>query len=179
MKVSNPNPRRQRRFGAALAILFIAASGGAAASGVEPVHVGETSEGQVLIDKASLHDHHSHGFQRATVSIRLAKPIGEAGQFLTDVEETQDWDCEARLHRVVQRIFRNSDGLFVRVERPPRAWSPVVTDGAAGKAFKLACPRGSEADEAATAQQAEPPTSSSAKLPSKPAVIRLPQAQTR
>jgi len=179
LRKSNPNHCWQLRIGAALAIILAAASGGAAASRAEPVHVGETAEGQVLVDQASLHDHHGHGFQRATVSIRLAQPIGEAGQFLTDVEETWEWDCEARLYRVVQQIFRNSNGLFVRVERPTLAWLQVVAEGAPGTAFKLACPRESQADEIAAAQQAEPPAPAPAKRPSQPAVIRIPPVQPR
>ena len=179
MSKLNPTHRRQSRIGAALATVLVAASGLAFASEAELVDVGEAIEGRVSVDTSSLHDHHGHGFQRATVNIRLAQPIGEAGQFLTDTEEVQEWDCGARRHRVVQRIFRNSDGLFVRVERPPRAWSPIVADGAAGKAFKLACPRESQADEIAAAQQAEPPAPAPAKRPSQPAVIHLPPEEPK
>lgn len=179
MSKLNPSSVRQRRIAAALTTILAVACAGASASGAEPIDVGETTEGWVSVDKASLHDHHGHGFQRAIVSIRLAQPIGEAGQFLTDTEEVQEWDCGARRHRVVQRIFRNSDGLFVRVERPPRAWSPIVADGAAGKAFKLACPRESQADEIAAAQQAEPPAPAPAKRPSQPAVIHLPPEEPK
>lgn len=130
--------------------LVLAILAGAVADGAEQDlrPVGRTAEGRLMIDKASQHDHHGHGYERVLATVELADPVAEAGRTLARADVTLDWDCARGRLRTVERIYRTAQGEYVRREPSGDDWRAVPLSGAERAAFELVCPR---------ARQGEPP----------------------
>lgn len=101
--------------------------------------VGATKDGRLLIDLASQHDHHGHGYQRVFISRELASTRLEDGRSVAKLEETWDWDCERDRYEIVERILRADTGEYIRRERTPPAWRSVSSHGAERNALEFVC----------------------------------------
>jgi len=110
---------------------------GAAARDWTPV--GATNDGRLLIDLATQHDHHGHGYQRVYISQELASARLEDGRRVAKHEETWDWDCGHDRYRIVERILRADTGEYVRRERIPPTWRSVSLHGVERQALDLVC----------------------------------------
>lgn len=116
----------------------------------DPLPVGATKDGRLLIDLASQHDHHGHGYQRIFISRELASTRLEDGRSVAKLEEAWDWDCERDRYEIVERILRADTGEYIRHERSSAAWLSVPSHGAERQALELVCKKvGTEPRQAA------------------------------
>lgn len=126
--------------GLAAPLLALWASAGLAAEPDLRV-VGRTAAGMLVVDKASQHNHHSHGLQRVLTTVELSVPRSEPGRTIARTEETWDWDCEHRRYRVVERILRSDSSEYLGRESVAEGWREVPDSAEAERAaLELVCP---------------------------------------
>jgi hypothetical protein len=123
-------------------LLLCAVPAARAAPEPDPVTMGATDQGQLSIDMAGIRTRGgSHrGWRQVQATVELARPLFYAAREITQEVQTQDWDCSKRRYRVVLRVFRTSNGEFVRSERSTGAWFNVPEKGPERRAFETICP---------------------------------------
>lgn len=105
----------------------------------ELLPVGMTKDGRLMIDLATQHDHHGHGYQRVFILQELASARLEDGRSVAKREETWDWDCEHDRYKIVERSLRADTGDYIRRELTPPTWRSVASQGAERQALDLVC----------------------------------------
>lgn len=101
---------------------------------------------RIEVDTASQHTRYGH--QRVQATVQLSRPEFYAAREITQVVQTQDWDCPGGRYRIIRRVYRTADGQFVRSDPKVDPWAAVPDAGPLSEAFETVCPEEAAAAEA-------------------------------